>query len=216
MALHALLFIPLALGGAAAGSPTSDILAAQSGPGPEDGNDAMRAEILDAEADADASDPEIYGASAYPTFAPSLRPVSLPAPPPPAYAIDDAGEEQRVTRDEHGRGELFGRYIAQISARIERAWMRPRTPIGSPLFKCHVEIKQDHGVVKEVTLLRCNGDFRWQTSLVKGIQTASPLPAPPDPGVYQDRLVLDFTGVNFSAGMSPEGFEPPSFNTASR
>jgi hypothetical protein len=135
-------------------------------------------------------------------------------PPPPAYAID-AGDEQVVTIEDKGHEALFGRYIGQITARIERAWMRPRTPIGASLFTCRVEIVQDHGVVKEVTLRRCNGDFRWQTSLVRGIQTASPLPAPPDADLYQNRLILDFSAAGFSPG-DTEGFEPPAISTASQ
>jgi TonB-like protein len=209
--LHTLLFIPLALGGGNAGTRNAQFLAARSGAGAADEAESMTLEILD-----DPSSTDDFATNfslADPTFKPTLPPIPVSVPPPPAYSID-ADDVQIVTTADHERGELFGRYISQITARIERAWMRPRTPIGANLFTCRVEITQDHGVIQEVTLQRCNGDFRWQTSLVRGIQTASPLPAPPDPNVYQSRLILDFSSVEFAPGMNAGDFEPPAISTA--
>lgn len=109
---------------------------------------------------------------------------------------------------------LFGRYIGQIASRIERAWMRPRTPIGST-FECRVQITQDRGgVVQEIELVRCNGNHRWQMSLVHAIQSASPLPAPPDADVYVDRVIVDLQSAAFTPGDSGEGFEPEARATA--
>jgi TonB family protein len=152
---------------------------------------------------------------------PALHPVSISAPLPelnlPAESESDASRSASA-----GSGQpdpvhqlLFGRYIGQITARVERAWMRPRTPIGdSPSFACRVRITQDrNGVVREVELVRCNGSPRWQTSLVQAIQSASPLPAPPDADVYRGEVVLDLQSATFTPGASAEGFEPDAVAT---
>jgi hypothetical protein len=103
---------------------------------------------------------------------------------------------------------LYGRYVSQITARIERAWVRPRTAIGAPSFSCKVQLLQDtSGNVKEVTLVDCNGDSRWQVSLVRAIQSASPLPAPPDSDVFSRTLVLGFNAEEFSHSGSTDGYE---------
>jgi hypothetical protein len=104
---------------------------------------------------------------------------------------------------------LYGRYLGQLQARIERAWLRPRTEIGAASFSCRARIEQNpRGNVVGIKLDHCNGSQRWQQSLVSAIRTASPLPAPPDPSVYADRLWLSFRSENFRAGGSAEGFEP--------
>lgn len=61
-----------------------------------------------------------------------------------------------------GLGEMYGRYLGQIHARIDRAWRRPRSAVGAPIFQCQVQLDQDSlGRVEEVTLLQCNGDTPW-------------------------------------------------------
>ena len=108
------------------------------------------------------------------------------------------------------RAMLYGRYVRQIKARVDRAWMRPRTPIGADSFNCRVQIIQDrHGNVKETTLQECNGDLRWQLSVVQAIQSASPLPAPPDPQVFANAFTLELSSMPYVPGGSREGFEPP-------
>ena len=104
---------------------------------------------------------------------------------------------------------LAGLYLGQINARIDRAWLRPRTQIGAPYFSCRVRIDQDdHGNVTEITLEKCNGDTRWQMSLVNAIQSASPLPSPPDPSVYRSSLKMAFRSEAYSPATNSEGFEP--------
>jgi hypothetical protein len=109
---------------------------------------------------------------------------------------------------------MFGRYMGQIKARIERAWLRPRTSIGANSFACRVQIVQDKaGNVMETTLQHCNGNGRWQISLVQAIQSASPLPGPPDRAVFADALTLEFNSGPFLAGNSGDGFEPETHAT---
>jgi TonB C terminal len=105
--------------------------------------------------------------------------------------------------------QLFASYVAQISARIDRAWTQPRTPIGS--FNCQVRIEQDTaGNVVEVLLERCNGSSVWQLSLVQAIQSASPLPAPADPSVFVHAIHLNFRAQLPEPGVSPDPYEHAS------
>ncbi len=129
---------------------------------------------------------------------PAATPDSTGAPDQPIAAAESA---------EHAR--LHGRYLGQVQARIERAWMRPRTEIGAPRFSCRARIEQDRrGDVIRVDLDHCNGPQRWQQSLLSAIRTASPLPAPPDVSVYADILWLSFLSEGFQEGGSAQGFEP--------
>jgi TonB C terminal len=120
-------------------------------------------------------------------------------PPSPDATVADAARFSK----------LYGRYVGQIAARIDRAWLRPRTAIGAPTFSCQVRISQDaSGNVQELILEDCNGDSRWQLSLVNAIQSASPLPAPPDPDVFSRTLHLAFNSEGYSAASSADQFEP--------
>jgi len=107
------------------------------------------------------------------------------------------------------RSAMYGRYLGQIDARIERAWLRPRSEIGAPVFRCFVRIDQDaHGNVLGVTLEQCNGTDRWQHSLVSAIDSASPLSAPPDPTVFTHILHLNFQAQPYGPGAHQDEYEP--------
>jgi hypothetical protein len=81
--------------------------------------------------------------------------------------------------------------------------------IGAAKFSCRTRIEQNpRGDVVGIKLDQCNGNERWQQSLVSAIRTASPLPAPPDPSVYADRLWLTFQSEGFRPGSPAEEFEP--------
>jgi hypothetical protein len=147
--------------------------------------------------------------------------VFTPDSLPPVKIALQGGEvrENSATRDatENDAAQhalLYGRYLGQIQARIERAWMRPRDEIGAPRFSCQVRIEQDRqGAVVAIKLDSCNGGQRWQNSLIGAIRTASPLPAPPDPSAYADRLWLAFGSDGLNPGASPQGFEPENPET---
>jgi hypothetical protein len=135
-----------------------------------------------------------------------------------AFDVDEevSEEEDResVTETAAGvgpeRAMLFGRYMGQVDARIQRAWMRPRTPIGARRFECQTRIEQDKsGNVLSVELLNCNGDARWQQSLVNAIQRASPLSAPPEPSVFTATVLLSFDATEYQPDVSIESeYEP--------
>lgn len=133
----------------------------------------------------------------------SLQQIQTPAddePPEPA--------KETATAESSAHERLFGRYVGQITARIERTWIKPRAPIESGTFVCHVQVLQDAaGNVLAVTPQRCNGSQRWQQSLAQAIFGASPLPAPPDRQVFTSTLTLFFTSDEYVPGRSTEGFE---------
>lgn len=138
-----------------------------------------------------------------PDTAPSHE-LDAAEPDPDSRTVEAAG-------DAAGRALMFGRYLGQITARIERAWERPRTPVGSTVderFQCQVGIEQGPtGEVREVTLKYCNGDVRWQLSLARAIQAASPLPAPPDPAVFVNSLTMTFQADAYEPGSGEQGYE---------
>jgi len=142
-----------------------------------------------------------------------LSPDALPATEVPAEPekADDDSTLPEVAGDQTQHTLLYGRYMGQLQARIERAWMRPRSDIGAPKFSCRAQIEQDRrGNLVDIKLDHCNGTDGWRKSLVSAIRTASPLPAPPDPSVYADRLWLNFESDGFTVGAPAEGFEPPA------
>lgn len=129
---------------------------------------------------------------------PVLRPIHVNLP-----------DVSNRSKADSGLAVLYGRYLGQIDARVERAWLRPRSVIGAPLFRCQVELAQRRdGTVQTITLQRCNGTVSWQQSLVRGINAASPLPAPPDPRVFAHRVVLHFEAMAYRAGQSADEYEP--------
>ena len=99
-----------------------------------------------------------------------------------------AAEEHRLGAENSG---LLARYVSDLEARIERAWNRPPTArIG---LKCTVYVTQvPGGTVTNVRLGDCNGDAAVQQSITLAAYRASPLPAPPDPSLFERNLQLVF------------------------
>jgi hypothetical protein len=117
----------------------------------------------------------------------------------PAFSrlnVDDDGEQAappETALETAGRSKMYGRYVGQVVARIERMWHRPASPPGVSGFDCLVRVDQDRdGNVKAVELVQCDGSPEWQHSLVRAIESASPLSAPPEPSVFANQLVLKF------------------------
>jgi hypothetical protein len=141
-----------------------------------------------------------------------ITPLHLPEASAIRFSDSDAGGDSMTrgfVESDPRRTAMLGRYMGQIDARIERAWIRPRTWVESGQFTCRAKITQaKSGAVLEIELQDCNGDGRWQASLAHAIESASPLPAPPDPEVFSRVVVLDFTALPFSPGAASTGFEP--------
>jgi hypothetical protein len=132
--------------------------------------------------------------------------ASVEISPPPQLQIEDA-EEGEVSNesagDPAGAAVLFGRYMSQVAARIDRTWMRPRTPIAGGRFDCRARISQDRkGRVLSVELQDCGEDARWRESLTSAIVRASPLSSPPEQWLFAETVTLNFTATQYEADKS--------------
>ena len=168
----------------------------------------------------DAPKDDIGLAAQIATLALQLQtPAMVIASPDALLAVDDETSDQApdnstpvatAAGDPAVQAFMFGRYTSQISARIERAWTRPRSPVDNLMqtatrdangviatrddtFRCLVQIRQDdRGNVQEVLLLKCNGTEAWRHSLIVAINQSSPLPTPPIPTVFKASLTMAF------------------------
>jgi colicin import membrane protein len=82
-------------------------------------------------------------------------------------------------------------YIARLSSRIQNAWIKP--PSARAGLDCIVNITQlPGGEVANAKVSQCNGDAAARQSIENAVYRASPLPAPPDPALFQRNLVIHF------------------------
>lgn len=152
---------------------------------------------------------------------PKTNLIIVSTDPNPAFTPLDVDETPdsdttQAAGDTQDHAAMFGRYIGQVSAQIERAWIRPRDRLDAPRFHCQVSIEQTRrGYVQSVELRTCNGDSRWQRSLVMAIERASPLASPPTPSVFAGTLTLDFSAPSYVAGRSDESEYEPEVRVAS-
>jgi colicin import membrane protein len=80
---------------------------------------------------------------------------------------------------------------AQITARIQRAWLRP--PSARAGIECVLFVTQvPGGEVTKVSLGNCNGDQAVRESIEAAVYRASPLPPPPDPSLFERDLEITF------------------------
>ena len=74
---------------------------------------------------------------------------------------------------------------------MQRAWIRPAAARGG--LDCRVAVTQvPGGTVVSVKVLECNGDEVVRQSIEAAVYRASPLPAPPDPSLFERNLELRF------------------------
>src|SRR5262249_6648121 len=74
-------------------------------------------------------------------------------------------------------------WSSQITARIQRAWLRP--PSARPGIECVLHITQaPGGAVVSAHIESCNGDQAVRESIEAAAYRASPLPPPPDPSLF--------------------------------
>ena len=112
---------------------------------------------------------------------------------------EQSEREQDLQRDlaaeEQGKraraGPALASWQSQIAARINRAWIRP--PTARPGIECMLNVTQvPGGEVTEVSIGECNGDQAVRESIEVAVYRASPLPAPPDPALFDRHLRIDF------------------------
>jgi hypothetical protein len=214
LAIHGLLLLIWRVEVAYSARHTPDAvggLAAQGGSGREDS--AMTVLFVTALA------PDGLLQSDAPMVAPPvLRPVAVSinaALIAPRVDADETPDPQSA-QDGNTEGDndsdtarTYGRYVQQVQARIEQAWLRPRMSIGDAAFRCRARIQQNRdGTIHEIMLEDCNGPSAWQRSLAGAIETASPLPVAPSALPEPEFITLIFTAYEYRPGESAEGFEP--------
>jgi colicin import membrane protein len=117
-----------------------------------------------------------------------------------------ADEKARQTREDELRRSLAAeeratalqnsdaaaRWHASIVAKIQRAWIRP--PSAQPGVECIVQVSQVRGGdVTAVHVTSCTiNDAALRQSVENAVLSASPLPDPPDPALFERNLELTF------------------------
>jgi colicin import membrane protein len=98
-------------------------------------------------------------------------------------------EEERVAAIQSG--PLRDQYIAQLQARIQRAWIRP--PSATVGLDCLVQVTQvPGGEVTSAQVTQCNGDSASRQSIENAVYRASPLPSPADPALFMKTFSFHF------------------------
>lgn len=99
-----------------------------------------------------------------------------------------AEEEARMAAANAG---LLNQYIALLQQHVARNWNRP--PSARPGIECTVKVNQaPGGTVLSVQIGACNGDAAVRQSIETAVHRASPLPAPPDPRLFERTLIFTF------------------------
>ena len=211
LALHALLLSPILFGTGKHKNTEPEVPGAGANADHPGADGALIVELIEESHNASSASARMPASSLI--SPPFRRPAAVDVAPPELIPDIDVERDSptlaQTQGDDNVRARLYGIYVGQISARIERAWLKPRSPLAADRFVCRVQLLQGpSGEVRDVTLSDCNGDERWQSSLVSAIRSASPLPAPPDPRVFNRRVAMQFDAEPFVAGGSSEGFEP--------
>jgi len=82
-------------------------------------------------------------------------------------------------------------YLSLITARINRAWIRPSSARSG--VKCSLHITQiPGGEITHVVVAGCNGDEAVRQSVETAAYRASPLPAPSDPALFDPNIDVTF------------------------
>src|ERR1700730_2294150 len=98
-------------------------------------------------------------------------------------------EEEHVSAVEASPARA--QYIARLASRIQNAWIKP--PSARSGLDCIVNITQvAGGEVTSARVSQCNGDAAARQSIENAVYRASPLPAPPDPALFERNLVIHF------------------------
>lgn len=102
-----------------------------------------------------------------------------------AQIAAEEGEAQAVNAG------LESQYVAMIQQKVMRNWSKPVS--AKPGLSCQVRVSQTtNGTVLSAEVGQCNGDAAVRQSIVTAVLGSSPLPAAPDPRVFQRNLVFKF------------------------
>jgi len=99
--------------------------------------------------------------------------------------------DQELRQDAARSSGALASWQSQITARIQRAWLKP--PSARPGIECVLYVTQvPGGEVTNVRIGTCNGDQAVRESIEAAVYRASPLPPPPDPTLFERSLVITF------------------------
>jgi colicin import membrane protein len=99
--------------------------------------------------------------------------------------------DQELRQDAARSSGALASWQSQITARIQRAWLRPASARSG--IECVLNVTQvPGGEVTNVRIGTCNGDQAGRESIEAAVYRASPLPPPPDPSLFERSLVITF------------------------
>lgn len=113
-----------------------------------------------------------------------------------ARQASEAELRRRLEAEERGNAlrnsDEAARWHASIVAKIQRAWIKP--PSARPGVTCIVTVSQvPGGEVTAVRVTSCSiDDAALRQSVENAVYSASPLPPPPDPALFERNLELTF------------------------
>ncbi|MDB6090483.1 MAG: hypothetical protein JWN85_3267 [Gammaproteobacteria bacterium] len=99
--------------------------------------------------------------------------------------------DQEMRADAARSSGALASWVSQITARIQRAWLKP--PSARTGIECVLYVTQvPGGEVTNVRIGACNGDQAVRESIEAAVYRASPLPPPSDPTLFERSLVITF------------------------
>jgi colicin import membrane protein len=99
--------------------------------------------------------------------------------------------DQEMRTDAARSSGALASWVSQITARIQRAWLKP--PSARTGIECVLYVTQvPGGEVTNVRIGACNGDQAVRESIEAAVYRASPLPPPSDPTLFERDLVITF------------------------
>lgn len=107
----------------------------------------------------------------------------------------EADLKRSLAAEEHAdvarNGAALASWESMIAAKITHAWLRP--PTARAGIDCMLNVTQvPGGEVTQVSIDACNGDQAVRDSIEAAVYRASPLPAPPDPALFDRNLKIRF------------------------
>ncbi len=102
-----------------------------------------------------------------------------------------AAEAKRL--DSARLNRLQDQYVADITNKVQRNWLRPPDSRGT---FCSVVINQiPGGDIVGIRVTDCDGDVAFQRSVEAAVQKSSPLPLPKEPELFQREIEFVFRPV---------------------
>ena len=82
-------------------------------------------------------------------------------------------------------------YVRMIESRVRDNWRKP--PGTTTVPDCKLDVTQNRlGDVLDVRVQDCPGDAVYKRSIESAVRRASPLPPPPDPDVFESKILFTF------------------------